>query len=136
MKVGLSLSRCVRDIYEGKVDMQDVLVVIARTDFDPYNDAHWKGIWQGYLYGGMSNPEWEGLEDHEDDVRKVCTDLLDSGKFHQPRQFGAHPARMRYYWLDCTVPQNEMSPAQQKAWDNYQLITGLSRKPVTFNDNF
>jgi hypothetical protein len=126
MKVGLSLSRCVRDIYEGKVDMQDVLVVIARTDFDPYNDAHWGGIWQGYLYGGMSNPEWEGLEDHEEGMRKVCTDLLDSGKFHQPRKFGAHPQRMSYYWLECIVPEQEHNPAQQKAWDNYKMITGLS----------
>ena len=37
MKVGLSLSRCVKDIVLGKVMYEDVLVVIARTDFDPYN---------------------------------------------------------------------------------------------------
>ena len=128
MKVGLSLSRCVRDIYEGKVDMLDVLVVIARTDFDPYNDTHWEGIWQGYLYGGMSNPEWAGLGDHKEGMRKVCTDLLDSGKFHQPRKFGAHPARMPYYWLDTFAPEEEIAtnPAVQKAWDKYKLLAGLS----------
>ena len=41
MKIGLSYSRCVRDIVEGKVDMADVLVIIARTDFDPHNDEQW-----------------------------------------------------------------------------------------------
>ena len=126
MKVGLSLSRCVRDIYEGKVEMKDVLVVIARTDFDPYNESHWQGIWQGYLYGGMSNPEWAGLDDYEDDVRNVCQELYDQGKIHQPRQFKAHPPRLPYYWLDCVVSPEEHNPAQQKAWDNYKMITGLS----------
>jgi len=29
-----------------------------------------------------------------------------------------------------------MTPAQQKAWDNYQLITGLTKTPVAFNNNF
>ena len=121
-----------RDIVEAKVEYDDVLVIIARTDFDPHNDAHWKGIWEGYRYGGLSNPEWEGAEPNSTDeeasaiYRNVAIQLYDGGKVHQPRQFKAHPARMPYYWLDCAVPQDEMTPAQQKAWDNYQLITGLS----------
>ena len=41
MKVGLSLSRCMRDIVEARVVYDDVLVIIARTDFDPHDDAHW-----------------------------------------------------------------------------------------------
>ena len=142
MKIGLSLSRCVRDIVEARVDYDDVLVIIARTDFDPHNDAHWDGIWEGYRYGGMSNPEWAGAEPNSTDeeasaiYRNVAIQLYDGGKVHQPRQFKAHPPRMPYYWLDCAVPADEMTPAQQKAWDNYQLITGLSRKPIKFNDNF
>jgi len=126
MKIGLSLSRCVRDIFEKKVDQDDVLVIIARTDFDPHVEAHWRGIWEGYLYGGMSYPEWAGLEDREQDMRKLVTALYDNGKIHQPRRFGAHPQRMAYYWLECVVPQDEMNPAQQKAWDNYKLITDLA----------
>ena len=38
MKIGLSYSRCIRDIIDGKVAMQDVLVIVARTDFDPRDD--------------------------------------------------------------------------------------------------
>src|SRR5210317_1373093 len=123
MKIGLSLSRCLRDVWEGRVEENDVLVIIARTDLNPHNDAHWKGIWQGYLYGGMSNPEWAGLEDREREMHELLVELYDSGKIHQPRQFKAHPPRMPYYWLDCVVPPEEMNPAQQKAWDNYLLIT-------------
>jgi len=71
MKVGLSLSRCLRDVYEGRVEENDVLVIIARTDLDPHVDKHWSNIWEGYLYGGLSNPEWAGLEDHEEGMRKL-----------------------------------------------------------------
>lgn len=126
MKVGLSLSRCMRDIFNGTVDEEDVLVIVARTDFDPHNDNHWNGIWDGYVYGGLSNPEWKDFADDHDDFRRMAIRLYDAGKIHQPRQFKAHPQRMSYYWLDCVVSPEEHTPAQQKAWDNYQLITGLS----------
>ena len=126
MKIGLSLSRCMRDILEEKVDIADVLVIVARTDVDPHNDDHWNQIWEGYLYGGLSNPEWAGLEDYEQAMRDIAISLHDNGKLHQPRQFGARPARLPYYWLDCVVPEEEHNPAQQKAWDNYKMITGLS----------
>ena len=48
MKVGLSYSRCVRDIIDGVVDYDDVLVIISRTNFDPHNDEEWQSIWEGY----------------------------------------------------------------------------------------
>ena len=140
MKIGLSYSRCIRDIIDGKVAMQDVLVIVARTDFDPRDDEQWRSIWEGYgggtNPGGIwSNPEWVGYND-EDKFREVTLELYNTGKLHQPRQFGSHPPRLNNYWLDCVVPQDEMTPAQQKSWDNYQLITGLTKKPVEFNDNF
>jgi hypothetical protein len=132
MKVGLSFSRCIRDIIEARVEFDDVLVIVSRTDFDPHNDRHWDGIWNGYRYGGMSNPEWAGAEpslseeDASDVYRNVTKNLYDKGKLHQPRQFGSHPPRMPYYWLDCVITPEEHNPAQQKAWDNYQLITDLA----------
>ena len=126
MKIGLSFSRCLRDIFEGKVNEQEVLVIIARTDMDPHNDNHWNDIWDGYVHGGLSEPEWKDHKDSYPEFRRMAIRLYDCGKIHQPRQFGAYPHRMQYYWLECIVPQNEMTPAQQKAWDNYKLITGLS----------
>jgi hypothetical protein len=126
MKVGLSLSRCMRDILEERVDFNDVLVIVARTDVDPNNNDHWQSLWEGYLYGGLSDPVWAGLEDHEQEMHKLLIDLNGYGKLHQPRQFGAYHQHLPYYWLECFVPENEMTPAQQKAWDNYKLITDLS----------
>jgi len=123
MKIGLSLSRCVRDIVEGRVDIDDVLVLITRTDFDPTVQEQWDSIWVGYI---SYNPEWRGLE--HDAVRDVVLRLWDSGRIHQPRQFGAHPTRRREYWLETVLPDSELerNPAARDAWDRFQVIAGLA----------
>ena len=126
MKIGLSLSRCLRDVYTGAVEENDVLVIIARTDFNPHNDNHWDAIWDGYTLGGLSNPEWADFVDDYVAFRRLAIEMYDDGKIHQPRQFGAHPVRMGYYWLDVVLSPNDHTPAQQKAWDNYKLITDLA----------
>lgn len=139
MKIGLSYSRCVRDIVEGKVDINDVLVIVARTDFDPHNDEQWQGIWEGYAGGSTrgsmvrlfsgSHPEWSGFgEEDEDRFRTVSCDLYDMGKLHQPRKFGAHPRRLPYCWLETIVSADELesSPAVKDAWQKFQMVSGLA----------
>ena len=130
MKIGLSYSRCVRDIVDGIVDIDDVLVIVARTDFDPRNAEEWSSIWTGYHGASpFSNPEWAGYPDEDEDkFRSVTIELLEQGKFHQPRQFGAHPRRLPYYWLETFAPEEEVAknPAVQKAWEKYKILAGLS----------
>jgi hypothetical protein len=134
MKIGLSYSRCIRDIVDGVVDISDVLVVIARTNFDPHDDEQWKGIWEGYgggqTFGGSwSNPEWiDYPAEDEAKFRQVSIDLWEQGKFHQPRQFGAHPTRRSEYWLETCLPDSELerNPAAKIAWDKFQVVAGLA----------
>lgn len=136
MKIGLSYSRCVRDIVDGVVDIEDVLVIISRTDFDPRDADQWTGIWQGYRGGSlMSNPEWASYSDEDEDrFRSVSIELWESGKFHEPRKFGAYPRRMPYYWLETFLPDNELdrNPAAKKAFEKFQMVAGLvSSKPLS-----
>jgi hypothetical protein len=139
MKVGLSYSRCVRDIVDGTVDIDDVLVIITRTDFDPHSDDEWQSIWQGYAGGsdanlmrgffGGSNPEWAGYSDEDEDLfRSVSIELWETGKLHQPRKFGAHPQRRPEIWLETVLPNAELekNPAAKQAWDKFQTIAGLT----------
>jgi len=147
MKIGLSYSRCIRDIVEGKVDIEDVLVIIARTDFDPHDDKQWQSIWQGYGGGsdgnmmrgffGGSNPEWVGYTDEDEDrFRSVSIELWESGKFHQPRKFGAHPSRRREIWLEAVLPSSELelNPAAKQAWEKFQTVAGLTN--VELDDKY
>lgn len=145
MKIGLSYSRCVRDIVEGKVDIADVLVIIARTDFDPRDDKQWQGIWQGYAGGSNpgsmvrgffsgSNPEWHGYGDEDEDLfRSVSIELWESGKLHQPRKFNAYPRRMPYYWLETILPSEELetNSAAKKAFEQFQVVAGLTNTKLT-----
>jgi hypothetical protein len=135
MKIGLSYSRCVRDIVDGVVDINDVMIIIARTDFDPHDDEQWTSIWSGYhdRYG-LSNPEWANYPpEDEDKFRSVSIELWERGKLHQPRKFGAHPARRPEIWLETFLPPEELenNPTVKKAWDNFQVVAGLvSAKPL------
>jgi hypothetical protein len=144
MKIGLSYSRCVRDIVDGKVDIADVLVLITRTDFDPRDDSQWQSIWEGYAGGsdanlmrgffGGSNPEWAGYDD-EDLFRSVSIELWESGKLHQPRKFGAHPSRRPEIWLEAVLPNSELAsnPAAKAAWDKFQTVAGLTNVELDAN---
>ena len=137
MKIGLSYSRCVRDIVDGHVDIEDVLVIITRTDFDPHDDTQWQSIWQGYAggsdanlmrgYFSGANPEWSGYDD-EDLFRSVTIELWETGKLHQPRKFGAHPARRPEIWLEAVLPSEELekNPAAKIAWEKFQTVAGLT----------
>jgi hypothetical protein len=118
-----------RDIYEGKVDLHDVLVIVARTrcsnDYDSWNE-----LWNGYRQrAGMSNPEWINIPEEDEPVMKeLYSSLFTEGKLHQPRYFGSHPPRLSYIWLDTFAPHEEIAnnPATVKAWEKYKLLAGLS----------
>jgi hypothetical protein len=128
MKVGLSFSRCLRDLFEGTVEFDDVLVIVSRTDMDPHNDNHWNAMWEGYTRGGLSHPEWADHKDNNDDFRKLAIRLYDNGKMHQPRQYKlGNPVRLPYYWLDLVVPVKDLDdlPAVKDVWEQYQIIAGL-----------
>jgi len=130
MKIGLSYSRCVRDIVDGVVDIDDVLVIISRTDFDPHDDIQWAEIWGGYHDSyGLSNPEWRAYPDGDEDrFRSVSIELWESGKLHQPRKFGAHPSRRPEIWLEAVLPNSELekNPTAKKAFEKFKTIAGLS----------
>ena len=147
MKIGLSYSRCVRDIVDGTVDINDVLIIIARTDFDPHDADQWESIWTGYGGGtdnaysrgffSQSNPEWAGYAaEDEDRFRSVSIELWETGRLHQPRKFGARPHRRPEIWLETVLPSSELetNPAAKKAWDKFQTVAGLTN--VELDDKY
>jgi hypothetical protein len=135
MKIGLSFSRCIRDIVEGQVNIDDILVIIARTDFNPTIEDQWQGIWIGYTEsGGFSNAEWVGL-DH-DKTKEVVLKIWSKGLLHQPRKFGAYPSRRPEFWLEAVLPSQELEKniAAKKAWNHFQTVAGLTN--VNLDKNY
>lgn len=130
MKIGLSLSKCVADILNGEVDRKEVMVLVTRTNFDPYHDGQWNEIWQGYSSRAAFNTTgiWAQFKGKEQEVRNLVTDLYDRGLIHQPRQYNlGYPPKVTHHWLETFVSGEESSnPAVKKAWDNYKILAGLS----------
>jgi hypothetical protein len=130
MLVGLSFSRCVKEIVDGKVDINNVLIIIARTNFDPLNDEDWTNVWNGYRTGMyLVKRDWSSYSDQDEKrVRDVTIRLLQEGKLHQPRQFGGYPVRRSEIWLETVLPNEELerNPAAKKAWDHFQTVASLT----------
>jgi hypothetical protein len=109
-------------------------VLITRTNFDPLDDEQWTSIWKGYgggqTFGNpFSNPEWMDYSaEDEAKFRSTTIELYNTGRMHQPRKFGANPARRREFWLETCLPDSELehNPAAKDAWDQFQTIAGLT----------
>lgn len=129
MKLGLSLSRCIRDIYNDKVKENEVAVIIARTNFNPHKDNEWSPVWYGYTSGGYSKPPWRDLVNDHDYVRKLIARMYDNGLIHQPRQFANndYPPSLPYHWLDLVVANEDLEelPAVKAAWEQYVAVANL-----------
>jgi hypothetical protein len=115
---------------EGRVDLEDVTVLITGTYFDPTLDDQWDEIWHGYAY--EQRGPWAGLRGREDEVRAVICQLWHDGKIHQPRKFGAQPRSTAYHWREVVLVDEELdvNPAARTAWEQFKMIAGLSNLKV------
>lgn len=130
MKIGLSLSKCVIDLYENVVAFDDVLVVIASSRVDPMDDEAWTNLWNGYTKGDLNvRPQWRDYATDEKGMRDIVTKLYKNGRLHQPRLFGASPVhRVAGHWLELVhSPQGlDKCDAVQQAWDSYKTLANLT----------
>lgn len=88
--IGLSVSQCIREILEGKVDEQDVLLIVGGTKCT--EPAHWANVKLGY-----STSAWYA------DPERGCAILdrfVDQGKIYQPRVTdGVVPCHGNEIWV-------------------------------------
>lgn len=120
MKIGMSLGRCVRDIVEGNVEYDDILVIITRTACE--TEEHLEEAIHNYMY----EPSYLlGLE--YDDCISVAKRLFNDGKLHQPRLLrmrAGHPQRFSNgpastIWWDAFPSSKMDNETVRKSWENY-----------------
>lgn len=121
MKVGFSLGRCIRDIVNGEVDIDDVIVIVAGTRFETQEQL--VGIVNEYMY---RDTYLYGLE--ESDCQGVASVLFREGKIHQPRNFGIYRSIMpeNAVWADLVPTGGHTDPMVQEAWQAYRGMLGLT----------
>jgi hypothetical protein len=90
MLIGTSLSFCVKDIMEGRVKLDNVILIITGTNskgkdsweqiLNTYSETYWR-----------SNPE-KGIE--------IANQLLFTGRIFQPRASNHEPLNHFEYWIE------------------------------------
>lgn len=123
MKIGFSFGRCIRDIVRGEVDIDDVLVIVARTRMPDLISV--KSVISDYMY---RQDYLYGLE--EDECQRVGTELFESGRVHQARLesgniWGHGAAHSDAVWADV-VPTATMSEQVKEAWNHYRFLLNMS----------
>jgi len=121
MLIGLSISKCIADIMQQKVNPDDVFLIVGRTDF---HLEHIDGLIEQYQsYRG----EWYDFD--REDLKELLTDFYKQGKIHQPRQFGVNPpvAPRSKHWMRVVYEPHDLTETAQKAWDRFVMLAALTK---------
>ena len=117
MKIGFSYGRCIRDIVEGIVSVDDVAFIITGTAIR--DEEQMIRVIEDYLY----RPGYlDGLDEKQ--CKETALVLWNSNKILQPRLQGLHRHMMpeNAIWVDIfpTVPTPKENV--KKAWDAYRFM--------------
>ena len=94
MLLGLSVSRCIRDIVLDKVDITDVYLIIGRTLVE--EEEHFEELWRGY--SGSKFYPWFGLD--YDKTKEVFLTLYRDQRIVQPRLEGMWFGSADNHWYE------------------------------------
>jgi hypothetical protein len=118
MKIGFSLGRCVRDIVNGSVSIDDVAFIIAATSI--HDEPQLANVIEQYMY--RDDDYLYGLD--EAACQAVALDLWKTNKILQPRRQGLHRHRQpeNSVWVDMYPTVNSDNESVKKAWDAYRFM--------------
>ena len=123
MKIGFSFGRCVRDIVNGTVEFDDVLLIVTRTRIAGPDDL--AGVIRDYLH----EPTYLGGLDPTE-CHAVAKRLWDAAKLHQPRLQGVHPPPIAedYVWMDLVPTAAEIEDHVRDSWKAYRTMLALGTR--------
>ncbi len=117
MKIGFSLGRCIRDIVNGDINIDDVAFLITathvRTPEQLDNVINTYMFERGYLLG-LDNEK----------CLEVAHQLWDSNRILQPRAQGMHRHAQpeNSLWVDMFPTALSNNDSVKKAWDSYRFM--------------
>ncbi len=124
MKIGFSFGRCVRDIVQGKIAIDDVLCIIARTYMPGMEDV--KKVIHAYSH----EPSYlMGLDPEA--CEAVGVELFLSGKIIEPRANGIAVLKVPrdYVWMDLFPTVVDVHNAGvSAAWESYRMMIELAEQ--------
>lgn len=120
MKIGFSFGRCVRDIVNGRVAYDDVLMIVAATYVEDL--GHLEHVVDSYL---QRRDYLRGLD--RDQCLAVAQRLWADEKIIQPRREGIHRTMAPDWavWADLAISPQATNPAIESAWQQYRMLVDL-----------
>jgi hypothetical protein len=124
MKIGFSFGRCLKDLVNGTVKLEDVMCIIARTHM--ITEEHVKNVITEYTY---RRDYLMGLDPAE--CERIGLKLWKSGKILEPRANGisASSVPRDYIWMDLYPTEADVtSDGVKEAWETYRLMIALTEQ--------
>ena len=117
MKIGFSFGRCVRDIVNGAVNIDDVAFLITATRIRDEN--HLDNVILTY----MSEPRYLMGLDYDLCIKAAKT-LWNTNRVLQPRAQGMHRHMQpeESIWVDIFPTALSDNESVKKAWDGYRFM--------------
>lgn len=118
MKIGFSFGRCMRDILNGSVKFEDVLVIITATMMPDLPST----LEVAEAYWSYDLHDFEHSE-----VLALAERLYNSAKLHQPRLINGSSRQPMDHaiWADVFPSLRNTPPELQDAWDMYRVQLAL-----------
>lgn len=117
MKIGFSLGRCIRDIVQGDVSIDDVAFIITATNIhDREKLDNVIGIY-------CTEPRYLLSCDYDKSLA-VAQTLWDTNRIIQPRRQGMHRHMQpeNAIWVDIFPTALSENESVKRAWDNYRFM--------------
>jgi hypothetical protein len=117
MKIGFSFGRCIRDIVNGDVSINDVAFIITATNM--HDREQMSNVVKVY----MGEPHYLLGLDYEKCVT-VALELWDSNRLLQPRRQGIHRHAQpeNSVWVDMFPTALSDKESVKKAWEQYRFM--------------
>jgi hypothetical protein len=117
MKIGFSFGRCIRDIVNGDISIDDVAFIITATNIR--GREHIDHVISVYC----REPNYLlGLEYEK--CLEVAYNLWDTNRLLQPRAQGIHRHMQpeSSIWVDMFPTELSQNESVKRAWDNYRFM--------------
>ena len=133
MLVGTSLGGCLRSIAMREVSIEDVLVIITRTDCKTIEDL--LGVVETYYkYGNKTSQlpsNYDLLDCDLDNVKAIATELYYNGKIHQPRLYNGFGGFVhielsrKEIWIPLAPSPKTDDQRVVDAYEKYKVLRSL-----------
>jgi hypothetical protein len=126
MKIGFSLGRCIRDIVQGDVNIDDVAFIIAATNIREVEQL--TQVVNDYM---IRSDYLEGLDETKCQV--TALELWNTSRILQPRREGMHRHKQpeNSVWVDMFPTELSENEAVKKAWNGYRLMLHMTENVDT-----